>query len=108
MDKDSDVVQDPREGPVGSSAFWFEDGNIILRAGEASFRVHSSVLSRNSAFFRDLFSLPQAAQAAPELLDGCPVVLLHEIPGDVVMLLTAVYDRAQCVHHTDQGAKGRC
>ncbi|KAG1899490.1 uncharacterized protein F5891DRAFT_1233197 [Suillus fuscotomentosus] len=94
---------------------WFCDGSIILRAEDTLFRVHKSQLARHSAFFRDLFSLPQpSAESAdsttsssptvvvnnnPALqidttneVEGCPVLRLHDTSEDVENLLTALYD----------------
>jgi len=71
------------------------------------FRVHISQLSRHSAFFRDLFSLPQPSCGIRRrslsvssttsvrdggLLEGCPVVYLHDKADDVGNMLTALYD----------------
>lgn len=41
------------------SDFWFTDGNIVLIAGNAIFKVHRGQLERQSEMFRDLFSVPQ-------------------------------------------------
>lgn len=78
--------------------------------------MHKSQLARHSAFFRDLFSLPQpSAESAdsttssssptvvvnnnPALqidttneVEGCPVLRLHDTSEDVENLLTALYD----------------
>ncbi|KAH9930859.1 uncharacterized protein B0H18DRAFT_872508 [Fomitopsis serialis] len=72
-----------------SPTYWFDDGNVILQVGDNSFRVHTSVLSRHSVVFRDLFKLPQTS---PDMRDGCVVVQLHDIAGDVEVLLAALYD----------------
>lgn len=69
---------------------WLDDGNIILIAQETAFRVHRSVLSRNSDVFRDILTVPQPADA--EMLDGLPVVRLSDSKRDVVHLLRALYD----------------
>lgn len=100
--------------PVGDSApvqpskhtdLWFCDGSIVLRAEDTLFRVHKSQLARHSAFFRDLFSLPQpsadsATSASPTALtidttneiEGCPVLRLFDTAEDVENLLMALYD----------------
>jgi len=73
--------------------------------------VHKSHLARHSAFFRDLFSLPQPlvdAASSPSAtdvkrhltlqmdttneLEGSPVLRLHDAVEDVENLLTALYD----------------
>ncbi|KAH9842445.1 uncharacterized protein C8Q71DRAFT_732874 [Rhodofomes roseus] len=86
--------------PAGNStSYWFEDGNVILHAGPQSFRVHMSLLARHSTFFRDLFKLPQPSS---EMLDGCAVVQMHDVPGDVEILLSALYDGCGCVQCRDR------
>ncbi|KDQ50402.1 hypothetical protein JAAARDRAFT_199963 [Jaapia argillacea MUCL 33604] len=84
---------------------WFTDGSIILHAEDSIFRVHMSQLSRHSAFFRDMFSLPQpvrqggsnaSSQAQTgsdgDTFEGCPVLDLHDPADDLANLLKALYD----------------
>lgn len=84
---------------------WFEDGSVICRAEDMLFRVHMSQLSRHSAFFRDMFGMPQP-DSTPEIYSTespnagdvwcytqrVPVVYLHDPAEDVGNLLTALYD----------------
>ena len=72
------------------SSIWFEDGNVILVASSAAFKVHRGQLGRHSEVFQDLFSIPQPKEQA--LLDGCFSVDLHDCPSDVFHLLSALYD----------------
>jgi len=103
LETDSDRVQES----VRHTDLWFSDGSVILKAENTLFRVHISQLSRHSAFFRDLFSLPQpphcngttslSDSSSRTVLDGthlegCPVVYLHDTAEDVGNLLTALYD----------------
>jgi len=100
---DSDHAQEN----VRHTDLWFSDGSVILKAENTLFRVHISQLSRHSAFFRDLFSLPQpphcnrtrslSDSSSITVLDGthlegCPVVYLHDTAEDVGNLLAALYD----------------
>ena len=83
---------------------WFSDGSVVLRAEQTLFRVHMSQLSRHSAFFRDLFSLPQPPKLGdgnddddddgelPAVVEGCPVLRLHDSAEDLGHLLMALYD----------------
>lgn len=77
---------------------WFSDGSVILKAEDGLFKVHMSILSRHSVFFRDMFSLPQPPQASPlslgqdEVMEGCPMVTLQDSADDVASLLIALYD----------------
>ncbi|EFI28538.1 hypothetical protein CC1G_13560 [Coprinopsis cinerea okayama7 len=73
------------------SDFWFLDGNIVLLAGNAAFKVHRGQLERQSEVFRDLFSIPQPA-SNQDLIDGCSWVELHDRPADVFYFLSALYD----------------
>lgn len=72
------------------SDIWFEDGNVILVAGNIAFKVHRGQLSRHSDIFRDLFSIPQP-QGQP-LFEDCLMVELHDSPSDLTFLLKALYD----------------
>ena len=72
------------------SDIWFEDGNIIIVAGQVAFKVHRGQLERHSEVFRDLFSIPQPA--VQEMLDGCPWFEVHDAAPDVRCLLKALYD----------------
>ena len=70
--------------------FWFQDGNIVIIAGSAAFKVHRGQLERHSEVFSDLFSLPQPEEQA--LVDGCSSVELQDCPSDVFYFLSALYD----------------
>ena len=65
--------------------FWFEDGNLVLVAGETAFRIYRGLLSVQSQVFEDLFA--SASSSTDELFAGCPVVYLSDSPGDLVHLL---------------------
>ncbi|KAI0080992.1 hypothetical protein K474DRAFT_53515 [Panus rudis PR-1116 ss-1] len=78
------------------SDLWFQDGTIIIVAGETKFRLHPGVLSRHSEVFKDMFNVPQPpeAQADPtmEYIDNCPAVRVSESAEDMALLLSAMYD----------------
>ncbi|EKM50260.1 uncharacterized protein PHACADRAFT_264877 [Phanerochaete carnosa HHB-10118-sp] len=78
----------------------FDDGNIMIVAEKTSYRVHRSVLSRKSALFKDLLSLPQPD--SEEKLDGLPVVRLLDPAEDVTMLLDAIYNGAKYRYRDDE------
>ena len=71
----------------------FEDGSIAIIAGNTAFKVHRSVLSRKSALFKDLLSLPQPE--TEEKFEGLPVVRLLDPPEDITTLLDAIYNGAR-------------
>ncbi|CAE6530606.1 unnamed protein product [Rhizoctonia solani] len=73
--------------------FWLDDGNVVLVAkppSQTQFRVHQSVLSRQSPVFKELFSYPSRAKF--EKIHGCPVVPLGDTEEDIAALLSALYD----------------
>ncbi|KAG5640504.1 hypothetical protein DXG03_008280 [Asterophora parasitica] len=72
------------------SDFWFLDGNIVIIAGPAAFKVHRGQLERHSDVFNDLFSIPQPHDH--DLFEGCMYVELHDNPSDVFYFLSALYD----------------
>lgn len=77
-------------GDLVRSDFWFVDGNIVIIAGPAAFKVHRGQLERHSEVFDGLFSVPQPQKQ--ELFDGCLWVELHDCPSDVFYFLGALYD----------------
>lgn len=72
------------------SDFWFHDGNIVIIAECAAFKVHRGQLERHSEIFSDLFSVPQPNDQ--DLVDGCSYVELQDCPADVFHFLSALYD----------------
>lgn len=94
---------DPEKPQSGSSGtkrphtdFWFDDGNVILQAEDRLFKIHRGVLARRSEVFRDMFTLAQPSydENSPDkdLLDGCPVIPLSDHVGDLVHILSPLYD----------------
>ncbi|KAL4250270.1 hypothetical protein ABKN59_003132 [Abortiporus biennis] len=86
---------------------WFDDGNIVLIAHDLHFRVHRSILSYHSVFFKDMFGLPQpptssagslseganaAAGHDSENIEGCPVVRMTDDHTELTHYLKAMYD----------------
>ncbi|KAJ6551382.1 hypothetical protein B0H19DRAFT_1264030 [Mycena capillaripes] len=72
------------------SDIWHDDGSVVLQAESTQFRVHWSVLSLHSTFFRDMRSLPQPDGQSS--IEGCPVIQLHDSSVDVEHLLNALYN----------------
>ncbi|KAI1795328.1 hypothetical protein LXA43DRAFT_881902, partial [Ganoderma leucocontextum] len=56
--------------------FWLDNGNLILLAGNATFRVYQGLLMKKSVVFADMFSTGSAD--ATETFDGCPVVCIPD------------------------------
>lgn len=68
--------------------FWMEDGTIVLVARDTAFRVYRGLLASQSTVFQDM--LATCSPDAAELLEGCPVVRLHDSPEDLTHLLRAL------------------
>ncbi|KAI0338385.1 hypothetical protein BDW22DRAFT_709990 [Trametopsis cervina] len=71
---------------------WFADGNCVLQAENVLFKVYTGVLSKQSAFFASLFSLPQPADTQ-ETYDNCPLIpLIGHTAKDATYFLKAMFD----------------
>ncbi|KIJ93589.1 hypothetical protein K443DRAFT_135000 [Laccaria amethystina LaAM-08-1] len=88
-ERSPEVIRSRRLNLVYSD-FWFLDGNIVLVAESAAFKVHRGQLERHSEVFSDLFSIPQPQEQ--ELIDGCNWVELHDRASDLFYFLSAIYD----------------
>lgn len=59
------------------SDIWFHDGNLVLKVNSKLFRVHKSILSRQSSTFRDIIlHIERRVDSNVYTIDGCPVVHL--------------------------------
>ena len=86
----SNISREFLPGRLIRSDFWFHDGNIVIIAGSAAFKVHRGQLERHSEIFNDLFSIPQPMEQ--DLIDGCSYVELPDCPSDFFYFLSALYD----------------
>ncbi|KAJ7061549.1 hypothetical protein C8F01DRAFT_1137737 [Mycena amicta] len=80
---------------VGShrvSELWFPDGNIVLQAGDALFKVFLGILAARSPIFHDMMSIPQPHPDASDVIDGCPLVRLADASEETTFFLRAVFD----------------
>lgn len=78
------------------SDVWYDDGNVVLQAQNAQFKIHKSILVHSSAVFRDMLSLPQPPLEDTYVVDGCPVVHLSDSAEEVRYILQAIFQR-KCV-----------
>ena len=78
------------DGLTRYDELWFEDGNIVLVVDHTALRVHRSLLARKSTVFSDMLSLPQAY--SQELVDGAPVIHMHDDPQDLVYFIDSMYN----------------
>ena len=76
---------------------YFEDGSIIISANNHDvdrdlvyFRVHKSVLSKQSTVFGDMFTLPSPSDL--DTYDSLPLVHVHDDAKDLKQFLQAIYD----------------
>ncbi|KAJ7735555.1 hypothetical protein DFH07DRAFT_893470 [Mycena maculata] len=78
------------EAPTRVDDLWFPDHNLVIQAENRLFRVSGGILAARSLVFRDMLSIPQP-ETQP-LIDGCPIVVLHDSAIDVEYFLKAVFD----------------
>ncbi|KAJ7604131.1 hypothetical protein FB45DRAFT_939791 [Roridomyces roridus] len=69
---------------------WFDDGSIVIQAENTQFRVHRSILAARSPVFKDMLSFPQPLDA--ELVEGCPLVHLHDSAAELSVFLRAIFN----------------
>ncbi|KAJ6575574.1 hypothetical protein DFH09DRAFT_1361764 [Mycena vulgaris] len=83
---------DPSDGtpPTRAEGLWFDDGNLVLQAGNSLFRVAKGILGARSSIFSDLFTLPQHGEA--DIFEGCPFVRLPDSAEDITPFLKAIFD----------------
>ncbi|TRM56425.1 hypothetical protein BD626DRAFT_414013 [Schizophyllum amplum] len=72
------------------TSLYFPDGNIILVAGNALFKVHLGQLARHSEVFHGLLTLPTPPE--DQLFEGCQWLELYDSPKDVFYWLASLYD----------------
>lgn len=77
--------------------FWFQDGSVILVAGDVQFKVYQGVLATHSPVFKDMFSLPQPASTSTSSGTSiCPAVVhLTDHPADVREVLRVLLPKSQ-------------
>ncbi|KAJ6548096.1 hypothetical protein DFH09DRAFT_628608 [Mycena vulgaris] len=83
-----DVDTQPGD-PQRIQDLWFEDGNIVIQAGNSQFRVHRGILATRSPVFQDMLSFPQPQGS--ELVEGCPLVRLPDAEIEVMDFLKAIF-----------------
>ncbi|KAJ7210599.1 hypothetical protein C8J57DRAFT_1401007 [Mycena rebaudengoi] len=76
--------------PRRVNELWFNDCGLVIRAGNLLFRVSGEILATKSPIFHDMLQIPQPPSS--EMVDGCPVVQLHDHPADATNFLRAVFD----------------
>ncbi|KAJ7613650.1 hypothetical protein DFH06DRAFT_1109159 [Mycena polygramma] len=79
----SDSDLEPIE-PIRSD-IWFEDGNIILQAEDMQFRVYKGTLRSSSEVTVNMED--------SKVVDGCPVLNLHDSPVELAFVLRTIFYR---------------
>lgn len=87
VSQDSNAIEEPAR----AKDLWFDDGNLILKAGDTLFRIYAGLLAARSSVFRDMLSFPPPKEGNP-ILDGCPIVFVYDSPNDLAHFLRAVFD----------------
>lgn len=80
---------------IRSQDVWYDDGNVVIQAGDVVFRVFRGILASNSPVFSDMFSVPQPTNAGapgPDMFDSCPLIQIHDTPEDTSHFLKAIHD----------------
>ncbi|KAJ7932802.1 hypothetical protein B0H13DRAFT_2307459 [Mycena leptocephala] len=83
-----DLDNQPLE-PQRVQELWFEDGNIVIQAGNSLYRVFRGILATHSSVFKDMLSFPQPPDS--ELVEGCPLVRLPDSDKEVTPFLKALF-----------------
>ncbi|PPQ91166.1 hypothetical protein CVT25_003143 [Psilocybe cyanescens] len=93
VDPLSELAEDEILDFEKAHGLWFDDADVIFRAGSKAFRVHRSILSARSTVFNDMFSVPQASQAMNLPKDGkVTIVHLPDTEMDIYFFFSAIFD----------------
>ncbi|KAJ7245874.1 hypothetical protein B0H12DRAFT_1325220 [Mycena haematopus] len=71
---------------------WFSNDTIVLRAGNSIFRVSKAMLAARSSVFETMFEFPPSTSHGDQMMEGSPVVTLHDSPVEVEAFLRAIFD----------------
>lgn len=81
--------------PKHHPEYWFDDGNVVVVAGNISYRVHAGILSRPSIVLRQLCAELRADSSQD--IAGCPILTLDDSPEDMTALISNLYGGHRCV-----------
>ncbi|KAI5896346.1 uncharacterized protein SCHCODRAFT_02745347 [Schizophyllum commune H4-8] len=85
-------TEDESEPVVCCEELWYDDGNLVLQAERTQFRVHRSILCKQSIVFRDMKEASCTSAAGSANVDGCPVVELQDSAEAIRYMLRCMYD----------------
>jgi len=86
---------------------YFPDGNLVIlcknHEGKPTyFRVHKTVMARDSPVFADMFSVPLPPDGKEGLFDGAPLVEFPDDSQDMITFLKCFYEPfASPISYTD-------
>ncbi|KAJ7932793.1 hypothetical protein B0H13DRAFT_1701192 [Mycena leptocephala] len=83
--------------PKRVQELWFEDGNIVIQAGNSQYRVFRGILATHSPVFLDMLSFPQPPDS--EVVEDCPLVRLQDKEVEVTPFLRAIFDSSYFMPH---------
>lgn len=76
--------------PPHPNSLWYDDGSVVLKAGDDFFRVHRSILSQKSSVFATVLLKSQAENT--ETYEECPMVTLDDDAEELRQLLLTIYE----------------
>ncbi|KAG1735236.1 hypothetical protein EDB19DRAFT_1725206 [Suillus lakei] len=83
-------IEESQSPPPHPNALWYDDGSVVLKAGDSLFRVHRSILSKKSSVFATV--LLQSQSESTETHEGCPAVSLGDDAEELRQLLLTIYE----------------
>ncbi|GJE90726.1 hypothetical protein PsYK624_068700 [Phanerochaete sordida] len=73
---------------------WFDDGNVVLQAGNMIFCVHRGLLAQRSSYMKELFETISLTPPQYQVkYKSLPLICINSSAEDARILLSAVYDR---------------
>ncbi|KAI0742371.1 hypothetical protein C8Q80DRAFT_1238079 [Daedaleopsis nitida] len=94
----SAAIPDVLQGTTWDTEFTFQDGNIIIVAGDVAFKVYRGLLAEHSSVFRSMLDIGQAIPNPAEMVDGCHVIPLYDSPNDIRGLFRLIYPLSSTLH----------
>ncbi|KAF9481109.1 hypothetical protein BDN70DRAFT_804032 [Pholiota conissans] len=77
--------------PTRDETYYRADGDCVIRVEDVLFKVHRFLLVRDSAVFRDMFSMPQGSEEPSQITTDEDPVVLHDDVDDFRALCWGVY-----------------
>lgn len=86
----NEIEEESHCPPRHPNSLWYDDGSVVLKAGDDFFRVHRSILIQKSSVFATI--LLQSQEENTETQEGCPVVALDDDAEELRQLLLTIYE----------------